>query len=72
MFFIKFFKGIHYLLTFCLYSLHRCVNSHLYQLMTAVVSSRCSHTRDEDGIPIGVDGIRFITGTAENNLKAEV
>lgn len=44
----------------------------LCQLMAAVVSSRCSHTRAEDGIPIGVDGIRIITSTAENILKAEV
>jgi len=28
--------------------------------MAAVVSSRHSHTRAEDGIPIGVGGIRVI------------
>lgn len=41
-------------------------------VQAAVVWSGCSHTSAEGGIPIGVDGIRFIIGTAESNLNTEV
>lgn len=39
------------------------ISSHFYLLMAAV-SSRCSHTKAKNGLPIGADGIRIIDGTA--------
>lgn len=48
------------------------ISSHLSLLMAAVVSSRCSHTKANNGIPIGADGIGITAVTAQNNLNSQI